>query len=524
MEVVIGFKSSGRLASVRLGRNSETPEYLFGIERWLGTFVGKDGAELTYGDPSRANGVDAFSGATVTGLAVVEIVRGVSVWHQARQGGAFAPAVQGDNTGDEVRVRQAKGGGSAWFAGSGIWRWGPVVALFLLALGVYFFLGSRGHTLWLVVVVGLFGVGWNLQPAWDTVLSFLVLAGPTGATPEIWAWIVGLALTGLLAGPLFCGYVCPAGALSHLLGRIGVGWELPGRLERRLRLVKYLVAIGTLLLLVVSGTRALTSFDPLLFLFRALQAAGSWGAGLFTGGPPVDSRGPAWNVGGGWVTLALVGLFVGSSLVWHRPWCRTLCPLGALVSLFERFPLLQRWTPVRSTKHCHVGVEVGRDLDCVRCNRCSTTQRPPGRSGRRRLSGVLLMSFLLVFAVLGALRVDTLLEGHVSASPDNESSSSSNAQPMSGTQPEGGSRLEGDLTQPLDGSPSSPQNSRPAEESPDRRAPTDGPQLYRKDDKQYPVQRDFEPSWFKSLVEEGRLSDHEADFYVPVPESFRPEP
>jgi hypothetical protein len=43
------------------------------------------------------------------------------------------------------------------------------------------------------------------------------------------------------------------------------------------------------------------------------------------------------------------------------------------------------------------------------------------------------------------------------------------------------------------------------------------PALKRRDNNQYEYQRDLPADRVRQLIEEGKLSDHEAKFYLPVP-------
>jgi hypothetical protein len=85
LELVVRLDAEERILSLRLGRHNETPEYLGGIDSWLAAFAGKQATELVYGEPRLPDGVDALSGATVTGRAVVEIARAVGQRRRAER-------------------------------------------------------------------------------------------------------------------------------------------------------------------------------------------------------------------------------------------------------------------------------------------------------------------------------------------------------------------------------------------------------------------------------------------------------
>ena len=73
--MLVEISATGDVEELHLGRQRETPEYLYGIDEWLRSVKGLPARELCYDCPDSASRVDAFTGATVTGEAVVAIVR-----------------------------------------------------------------------------------------------------------------------------------------------------------------------------------------------------------------------------------------------------------------------------------------------------------------------------------------------------------------------------------------------------------------------------------------------------------------
>jgi polyferredoxin len=162
--------------------------------------------------------------------------------------------------------------------------------------------------------------------------------------------LLGFALvSALLFGPVWCGYLCPFGALQEFVSRLGHRLGLrsyPSRpLDRWLRYLKYLL-LGTMLSLAwFTGESRWGLFDPMQYAFGDF-----W---------------PTW-------ILVIAGLVLIGALFYYRFWCRYLCPMGALLALGNKFALLQRWAPRRRFKHCDLGVREDFDVDCIRCNRCLT--------------------------------------------------------------------------------------------------------------------------------------------------------
>jgi NosR/NirI family nitrous oxide reductase transcriptional regulator len=135
----------------------------------------------------------------------------------------------------------------------------------------------------------------------------------------------------LLFGRVFCGGVCPLGAIQELVLLRPV--EVPRRLDRFLGSFKWIylvLAVGFAVLPAVSRDFVICRFDPFVGFFR------------FTGTFQMLLLGGVFLV---------LGVFVG------RPYCRYLCPYGALLSAFSRYA----WRSVSITPH--------RELDCGLCRK-----------------------------------------------------------------------------------------------------------------------------------------------------------
>lgn len=136
-------------------------------------------------------------------------------------------------------------------------------------------------------------------------------------------------LIAMFWGRVFCGGVCPLGAIQDLVLLKPI--QVPRRIDRTLGLFKYVylvLAIGFAVGILGKRDFIICRFDPFVGFFRG---SGSAGILLFGGG------------------LLLLGLTIG------RPYCRYLCPYGALLAIFARFS----WRGVTITPD--------RELDCGLC-------------------------------------------------------------------------------------------------------------------------------------------------------------
>lgn len=102
--------------------------------------------------------------------------------------------------------------------------------------------------------------------------------------------------------------------------------------------------------------------------------------------------------------IALVG-----SVFYTRFWCRYLCPAGAFLSLFNRLAILKRYLPAKRFGFCEFGLTPNDQLDCIYCDRCrfspkTSLQEISTRRAESAPAGVLSRCF-----VVGVLAVGTLL-------------------------------------------------------------------------------------------------------------------
>ncbi len=177
--------------------------------------------------------------------------------------------------------------------------------------------------------------------------------------------------TALLMGRAFCGWICPLGTVQEWLARLAQkltggrkAWlplELPPLLDRPLRYLKYGV-LGLVLWGSVSAiVPPLEPFCPYKTLFHfELESA------------------LAWSV----LSIMIIG-----SLLVERFWCKYLCPMGAILAIFNKLSPLRVHTGGacvdcgRCGSTCGMGIEERpeniRSLECIRCLDCLDTCKRP---------------------------------------------------------------------------------------------------------------------------------------------------
>jgi NosR/NirI family nitrous oxide reductase transcriptional regulator len=126
----------------------------------------------------------------------------------------------------------------------------------------------------------------------------------------------------LIGRGVFCGWLCPFGALQELLGQLSRAlhvpqWNPPAALEKRLWLGKYVAAAAVMVLVITQLDPAGASLEIEPFKTAiSTKFTRAWPYVLYAG------------------ALLSIGLFS------ERAYCRFLCPLGGLLAFLDRLHLL----------------------------------------------------------------------------------------------------------------------------------------------------------------------------------------
>ncbi len=170
-----------------------------------------------------------------------------------------------------------------------------------------------------------------------------------------------LGLVGAFIGRWPCGWLCPFGWFQDIVAKIPVPKI---KAPDWLRHLKFVILFGLV------GLVAWWTFEP---WFCKICPAGTLGAGLPWLG--FQNLGSDWAEGMDFSTpmfaikiAILVGL-VALMAFMKRPFCRFVCPLGALLGLANKISLLQLHVNLDS---CAVAYAKGSDFtNCATCRHCS---------------------------------------------------------------------------------------------------------------------------------------------------------
>ncbi|MCO6047334.1 4Fe-4S binding protein [Aeoliella sp. ICT_H6.2] len=211
------------------------------------------------------------------------------------------------------------------------------IVLLVAGMAAIAWVVRRGRRRWVITVLTLASLAYFgfyrqgcICPIGATQNVAASLSDPTLAVPlVVLAFFLIPLLAALLVGRVFCGGVCPLGAIQDVVLLRPI--QTPRTFDRFAGLIKY-IYLGAAIWFAVqlAGQRdfIICRFDPFVGFFRL--------------------NGTAWILGFGALLLA-IGTVVG------RPYCRYLCPYGGLLAIISRFAI---W-PVKITPD--------EELDCGLC-------------------------------------------------------------------------------------------------------------------------------------------------------------
>lgn len=205
-------------------------------------------------------------------------------------------------------------------------------------------------------------------------------ASLTSRTNKFPAYVLGfLLLFGALFGRLVCGWLCPFGLVQDLLHKIPFPKKLrrlPG--DRVLKWLKYFILVGFVIVLPLTILDIVGQGQP--WFCEYICPSGT----LFAGIPLIASNPPLRAALGWlftWKAAILVVLLVLSVIV-YRPFCRYLCPLGAIYGLFNPIALYRfhidedKCTKCGACQHaCKLDIPVWQKPNSAECIRCSDCRR-----------------------------------------------------------------------------------------------------------------------------------------------------
>lgn len=184
-----------------------------------------------------------------------------------------------------------------------------------------------------------------------------------------------LILMGVLLGRFICGFLCPFGWLQDLLHKIP-GPKFSTEKLKALTYVKYVVLVLAVVLLPVLVVNDVGMGDPFFCKYICPQ-------GVLEGAIPLSAVNSGIRAALGTLftrKLIILAAVVILGVLFYRPFCKWICPLGAFYGLMNKVSLLgikvdeHRCVSCgKCAKACKMDVDVTRSpnsAECIRCGKC----------------------------------------------------------------------------------------------------------------------------------------------------------
>ena len=190
------------------------------------------------------------------------------------------------------------------------------------------------------------------------------------------SYITGtLILRGVLLGRFICGFLCPFGWFQELLHKLPTK-KLSTRRLRPLTYLKYAVLLVMVVLLPALAVNEVGMGDPFFCKYLCPQ-------GVLEGAIPLSLANAGIRAALGTLFTRKLSILLAVavlSVVFYRPFCKWLCPLGAFYALFNKVSLFQMQVDPnkciscgKCAKACQMDVDITKTpnhTECIRCGMC----------------------------------------------------------------------------------------------------------------------------------------------------------
>lgn len=194
-----------------------------------------------------------------------------------------------------------------------------------------------------------------------------------------------LMFLGALTGRLVCGFLCPFGLIQELLHKI----PFPKKIgtfkgDLLLRKLKYVILAVFVLLLPLFLVDVLGQGAP--YFCKLICPAGT-----LEGGIPMVLLNKSMRSAVGWLYAwknTLLILTVALSILIYRPFCKYICPLGAIYSVFNPISVFryqldkEKCTGCGACKTaCKMQIDPVKQINCLECIHCGACKAAcPGKA------------------------------------------------------------------------------------------------------------------------------------------------
>lgn len=186
-----------------------------------------------------------------------------------------------------------------------------------------------------------------------------------------------LMFIGAMVGRFACGWLCPFGLIQDLLHKV----PFPKKIEtfkgdRMLRKLKYIIFLVFVLLLPLFLVDVLGQGAP--YFCKLICPAGT-----LEGGIPLVLLNKAMRSALGWLYVwknVLLVITVIISMIIYRPFCKYICPLGAVYSVFNPIAVFRYRVDKDKcvdcgacSRVCKMNIDPVKEVnhpECIHCGQC----------------------------------------------------------------------------------------------------------------------------------------------------------
>lgn len=186
-----------------------------------------------------------------------------------------------------------------------------------------------------------------------------------------------LMFVGALMGRFVCGWLCPFGLVQDLLHKIPFPKKIKTfRGDKLLRKLKYVILAVFVILMPLFLVDVIGQGSP--YFCKLICPAGT-----LEGGIPLVLLNKSLSSAIGWLYTwknVILGVTVFLSILIYRPFCKYVCPLGAIYSVFNHISVFKYRVDKDKCTHCGACSKVCKmqidpsktpnNLECIRCGQC----------------------------------------------------------------------------------------------------------------------------------------------------------
>lgn len=324
IDLIIVTDNQGKIFNITVEKSRESFQQMKQIKSWLKHFKGK----YIYSPFQLGKNIDGVTGATITANGVIsginKTAQKVNILFSVKT--------------NKIRINIDKSQALSSL----------ILVIFIIGGLILYHrrrLSFKTRIIYLMLVIIILGVIFKLQLNTQNLLAILDFNFPSWNNFSLVLLLALPIILGVFYGRIYCGWFCPFGALQEILSK-NKPFLVSQSLDRKLRFFKFL-------LLSVIIVFYFTTRNQNIFIQEPLYQT-------YFGEIGIDK-----------ILLVAVIVF---AVISPRFWCKYFCPVGALLSLFNKIAIL-KLSRRQKIISCNHKVKNIRDPECLQCNFCWRNER-----------------------------------------------------------------------------------------------------------------------------------------------------